>query len=818
MNPEYNAKAIEQNAQQYWQENRSFEVVEDASKEKFYCLSMFPYPSGRLHMGHVRNYSIGDVIARYQKMQGKNVLQPIGWDAFGLPAENAALENQVPPADWTYQNIDYMKKQLMALGFGYDWSREIATCHPDYYRWEQWLFVQLFKKGLVYKKNSVVNWDPVDKTVLANEQVINGRGWRSDAIVEKKEIAQWFMKITDYADELLAGLDDLDGWGDAVKTMQKNWIGKSMGLEISFTRDDNPPLSVYTTRPDTLMGVSYLAIAAEHPLALEAGKNNASVQAFIDECKTLQTTEASMATMAKKGINSGLKCAHPLTGEAVPIWIANFVLMGYGTGAVMSVPAHDERDYEFAKKYKIPIKQVINPEGDISENALTDKGILFNSGAFDGMDFDQAFKAIAEQLETQNLGKRQTHYRLRDWGVSRQRYWGCPIPIINCPACGTVAVADADLPVILPENVVFAKGDSPIKQMPKFYQTSCPSCGGSAERETDTFDTFFESSWYFARYACQDNNKAMLDERADYWLENGGVDQYIGGIEHAILHLLYARFFNKLLRDEGLIKHSEPFKNLLTQGMVLKDGAKMSKSKGNTVDPQKMIAKYGADTVRLFILFAAPPTQDLEWSDSGLEGANRFIHKVYRLAIHFIKDKKTYSVADLSADTLDENQKNIRQKAQQTLQKITDDFGRRHAFNTAIAALMTLSNTLAKFTKTDTQSMAVRSEAIDILIQGLSPITPHICHYLWRELGKTTAMIDEPWRNTDDKALQQDKVQIIVQVNGKLRAKLMIAADTDNKTAETQALTDTNVAKFVEGKTVVKVIVVPNKLINIVVK
>ncbi len=639
MLPEYDAQKIEQQAQEYWQKNKSFHAVEDKTKQKYYCLSMFPYPSGKLHMGHVRNYSIGDVISRFQKMQGKNVLQPIGWDAFGLPAENAALKNKTPPAKWTYENISYMKQQLVQLGFGYDWSREIATCHPKYYKWEQWLFIKLFEKGLVYKKNSVVNWDPVDQTVLANEQVIDGRGWRSDALIEKKEIAQWFMKITDYAEELLTSLDDLSGWPESVKTMQKNWIGKSVGLEIDFVMENYENLCVYTTRPDTLFGVTYLAIAAEHPLAIEAGKNNASVQSFINECKTIQTSEAAMETMEKRGVDSGLICIHPITGQEVQIWIANFVLMGYGTGAVMSVPAHDERDYEFAKKYNIPIVPVIKPhdsELDISSEAFIEKGVLFNSGGFDGLSSEDAFDAIADNLESQNLGQRQTNYRLRDWGVSRQRYWGCPIPIINCPKCGPVAVPETQLPVVLPEEISFNGVGSPIKKMPDFFQTTCPSCGASSERETDTFDTFFESSWYFARYACVNSDNAMLDDRANYWLE---VDQYVGGIEHAILHLLYARFFNKLLRDEGLIKTSEPFSNLLTQGMVIKDGAKMSKSKGNTVDPAEMIERYGADTVRLFILFAAPPTQDLEWIDSGLEGAHRFIHKIYRIVSQFLQDK-----------------------------------------------------------------------------------------------------------------------------------------------------------------------------------
>ena len=818
MNPEYTPLEIESEAQQYWKEHKSFEVIEDTSKEKYYCLSMFPYPSGRLHMGHVRNYSIGDVISRFQKMQGKNVMQPIGWDAFGLPAENAALKNKVPPANWTYENIDYMRDQLTQLGFGYDWSREIATCHPKYYKWEQWLFVKLFEKGLVYKKNAVVNWDPVDQTVLANEQVINGRGWRSDALIEKKEISQWFMRITDYADELLDSLDKLDGWPEAVKTMQRNWIGKSTGLEVSFNRQGSDSLKIYTTRPDTLMGVTYLAIASEHPLALQAGKSNSEVQRFIEECRTMETSEAAMETMEKKGANSGLTCTHPITGDELPIWIANFVLMGYGTGAVMSVPAHDQRDFEFAQKYTIPMLEVVKPkEGEhvASESAFTDKGVLCNSGEFNGLNFEQAFEAIAEKLELENLGEKQNNYRLRDWGVSRQRYWGCPIPIINCAKCGSVAVPEKNLPIILPENVAFDGVGSPIKKMPEFYETACPTCGGKAERETDTFDTFFESSWYFARYACADNDEAMLDERADYWLE---VDQYIGGIEHAILHLLYARFFSKLLRDEGLIKHDEPFKNLLTQGMVLKDGAKMSKSKGNTVDPAEMIEKYGADTVRLFILFAAPPTQDLEWSDSGLEGSYRFVNKVYRLAEGYFSDSKSHATESLDINTLNKEQKQIRQKTHQTLAKITDDIKRRHSFNTAIAAMMELTNMLSKFKQTDGQSMALRLESLDIILRALSPITPHLCHHLWQQLGHQTAIINEPWPEVDNKALEQDEVQIIVQVNGKLRAKLMLGADTDKAQVEVQALADENVVKFTSGKTIVKVIVVPNKLVNIVIK
>ena len=818
MDSKYNPIEIEKQAQEYWHKNQSFRAVEDSNKPKYYCLSMFPYPSGRLHMGHVRNYSIGDVISRFHKMLGKNVLQPIGWDAFGLPAENAALKNKTPPAKWTYENISYMKSQLTQLGFGYDWSREIATCHPKYYKWEQWLFVKLFEKGLVYKKNSLVNWDPVDQTVLANEQVIDGRGWRSDALVEKKEISQWFMRITDYAEELLSSLDDLDGWPDSVKTMQKNWIGKSVGLEIDFVMGAFDPLRVYTTRPDTLMGATYLAVAAEHPLAIYAGKNSTIVQSFIDECRTLLTTEAALETMEKKGVNSGLSCTHPITGDEIQIWIANFVLMGYGTGAVMSVPAHDDRDYEFAKKYNIPIAPVINPINgplDIDSFAYTDKGVLFNSGEFDGLTSADAFEAIANKLEQVNLGRRQTNYRLRDWGVSRQRYWGCPIPIINCPNCGTIAVPEKDLPVVLPENVSFDGVGSPIKKMSEFIEAECPKCSSKAERETDTFDTFFESSWYFARYACVDNDGSMLDSRANYWLE---VDQYVGGIEHAILHLLYARFFNKLLRDEGLIETSEPFKKLLTQGMVIKDGSKMSKSKGNTVDPEDMIAKYGADTVRLFILFASPPTQDLEWSDSGLEGAHRFVNKVYKIVLSFIEDCNNSEVEKLDISKLNDVQKKLRLKTYLSLQKITDDISRRNSFNTAIAMLMELSNALSKFVPTDPQSLAVRSETINIILKSLSPFAPHICHRLWFDLGHSKAIVEELWPEVDHAALKQNESQIVVQVNGKLRAKILVSAGAESKDVEEVALADENVYKFIEGKSIIKTVFVPDKLVNIVVR
>jgi len=818
MQYEYNSKKIESEAQKYWHENKSFVVIEDQAKEKFFCLSMLPYPSGKLHMGHVRNYSIGDVIYRYQKMLGKNVLQPIGWDAFGLPAENAAIQNQVPPAGWTYENIGHMKEQLIELGFGYDWSREIATCHPEYYRWEQWFFVKLFNKGLVYKKKAVVNWDPVDQTVLANEQVVEGRGWRSGAPIEKKEISQWYMKITDYADELLDDIEKLDGWPEAVKTMQKNWIGKSVGIDIDFRLDDTNTLTVYTTRPDTLMGATCLAIAAEHPLAIQAGQTSTTIQTFLDECKTMETSEAALETMEKKGVDSGLTCKHPITGEGVPIWIANFVLMGYGTGAVMSVPSHDQRDYEFAKKYNIPMREVISPIGDLldtSKEAFVERGTLINSGSFDGMDFDQAFKAISKALSDLGLGKQKINYRLRDWGVSRQRYWGCPIPIINCKNCGSVPVNLTDLPVRLPEDVDFDGVGSPLKKMPEFYQAQCPSCSSPAERETDTFDTFFESSWYFARYACADQNKAMLDERGNYWLP---VDQYIGGIEHAILHLLYSRFFTKLLRDEGIINSSEPFTNLLTQGMVLKDGAKMSKSKGNTVDPQEMISKYGADTARLFILFAAPPTQDLEWSDSGIEGAHRFINKLYRLVVAFITDTKTYETPSLVPSSLNNDQKKLRQKTHQSLKKVGDDIGRRHSFNTAIAAMMELNNTLSRFEDNSPQGMAVRQESIEIMLKALSPVIPHLCHHLWAALGNKEAMIDTLWPKVDESALIQEDVQLVVQVNGKLRSKLVVPLDAKSQSLQEMVLAEEKVAKFTEGKTILKFVIVPNKLVNIVVK
>jgi leucyl-tRNA synthetase len=818
MDEHYQPAQIEAEAQAYWEQHQSFCVTEDPIREKFYCLSMFPYPSGRLHMGHVRNYTIGDVIARYQRMRGKNVLQPMGWDAFGLPAENAAIQNRVPPDQWTYQNIDYMRGQLKRLGFAYDWSRELATCHPTYYHWEQWLFTKLFDKGLVYKKTALVNWDPVDETVLANEQVVDGRGWRSGAVVERREISQWFLRITAYGEELLTALDQLTGWPDQVRTMQRNWIGRSEGVEIQFQVDGSEPLSVFTTRPDTLMGVTFISVAAEHPLAREAAKTKPQLAAFIEECQHTATSEATLETLEKKGIDTGRKAIHPLTGEEVPIWIANFVLMSYGTGAVMAVPAHDQRDYEFAKVYGLPIKQVIAPQDDkicnLKQAAFVEKGVLVNSGEFTGLNFDQAFAAIAQHLEQAGKGRRTVNYRLRDWGVSRQRYWGAPIPIINCSQCGAVPVPEEDLPVVLPEGVRFDGVRSPLKQMPEFYQTICPQCGGKAERETDTFDTFFESSWYYVRYCCPNNDVAMTDERGHYWLP---VDQYIGGIEHAVLHLLYARFFYKVLRDMGLVRGDEPFTNLLTQGMVLKDGAKMSKSKGNTVDPQALIERYGADTARLFIMFAAPPEQSLEWSESGVEGAYRFLRRLWRVvAAHIAQGPALASVLEVKALTAE--QKSLRAKVHETIAKVSDDIGRRYTFNTAIAAVMELMNTLAKFDDNSPQGQAGRQEALEAVVLLLSPITPHICHRLWRELGHEEAIIDVSWPEANPEALAKEEIELVVQVNGKRRGQITVAADAAREVIESQAQSAPNVQRFIQGKEIHEVIIVPNRLINLVVR
>jgi len=817
MEEQYRPEQIEQEAQHYWEENRSFKASEDPEREKFYCLSMFPYPSGRLHMGHVRNYTIGDVISRYQRMQGKNVLQPMGWDAFGLPAENAAIQNNVPPAKWTRENIDYMRGQLKRLGLGYDWDRELATCDPDYYRWEQWLFTRLYKKGLVYKKTSPVNWCPNDLTVLANEQVIEGKCWRCDTPVERKDIPQWFMKITAYADELLQELDKLDGWPEQVRTMQRNWIGKSRGVEIVFNlagRRDK--LKVFTTRPDTLMGVTYVAVAALHPLAEEAGRQHPNVAAFIKECMQTGTAEATIETLEKKGIDTGFKAVHPITGDQVPVFIANFVLMGYGEGAVMAVPAHDQRDWEFATRYGLPIRQVIEPLNDepldLAQGAFVEKGRLVDSGEFSGLSSDQAFDRIADSLKQHGKGDKRTTFRLRDWGVSRQRYWGAPIPIIHCHACGEVPVPEKDLPVVLPEDVSFDGVGSPIKKMPSFYNTTCPKCGGKAQRETDTFDTFMESSWYFARYASPDNDKAMLDQRANYWLP---VDQYIGGIEHAILHLLYSRFYNKLMRDVGLIQNDEPFSHLLTQGMVLKDGSKMSKSKGNTVDPQALIQKYGADTARLFMMFAAPPEQSLEWSDAGVDGAYRFIKRLWARVYQHVSQGTTDSV---QVDSLNDKQKSLRRQVHETIAKFSDDVGRRFTFNTAIAAVMELMNALNKFEDESAQGRAVIQEALETVTLLLSPIVPHVTHKLWQALGKTGAVMQQSWPQADASALVREEIEMVVQVNGKLRGRISVPVDADRDSIETAAQEEENVQRFIEGKGIVKLIVVPGKLVNIVVR
>ncbi|MEW4981825.1 MAG: leucine--tRNA ligase [Cycloclasticus sp.] len=815
MQEEYQPSLIEKSVQEKWQTTGAFEVSEDSTKEKYYCLSMFPYPSGRLHMGHVRNYTIGDVISRYQRMKGKNVMQPMGWDAFGLPAENAAMKHDVHPGNWTADNIDYMRDQLKQLGFGYDWKRELATCNDDYYRWEQWFFTRLLEKDLVYKKTAPLNWCPDCNTVLANEQVIDGCCWRCDNVVEKREISQWFMRITNYAEELLTSLKELEGWPEQVRTMQQNWIGRSEGLELSFDIEGNDAsLSVYTTRPDTLMGATYVAVAAEHPLAIQAAENDAGIAAFLDECKTMETSEAAMETMEKKGVDSGVKAIHPITGDVVPVWIANFVLMHYGTGAVMSVPAHDQRDFEFATKYGLDIRQVITSDKDeinIAERAYTGKGQLINSAEFDGLEFQPAFDAIAKALNAKGKGEKKINYRLRDWGISRQRYWGTPVPVIYCDSCGTVPVPDEQLPVILPKDVSLKGVGSPLARHDAFIHTDCPSCGGKAQRETDTFDTFMESSWYFARYCCADNDQAMLDERANYWLP---VDQYVGGIEHAILHLLYSRFYTKLLRDVGLLTCDEPFKNLLTQGMVLKDGTKMSKSKGNTVDPQGLIKKYGADTVRLFTMFAAPPEQSLEWSDSAVEGSFRFIRRLWRQVKEHVDGGL---VGSYSIDALSSEEKVLRRQIHETLSKVNDDFGRRLTFNTAIAANMELLNAVSKFKLETEQAKGLRQECLDSIVLMLSPIIPHVCDEMWQALGHKEELIHATWPDFDATALVLDEIQMVIQVNGKLRSKITVAADADKESIEKQALSEENVGKFIDGKTVRKVIIVPKKLVNIVI-
>lgn len=860
MQQHYRPDLIEPAVQQYWAENKVFKAIKDTSKEKYYCLSMFPYPSGRLHMGHVRNYTIGDVVSRYQRMNGKNVLQPIGWDAFGLPAEGAAIKNKTAPAKWTYENIEYMKNQLKMLGFGYDWDREIATCRPEYYKWEQWFFTELYKKGLVYKKNSTVNWCPNDVTVLANEQVHDGCCWRCDTPVEQKEIPQWFIKITDYAEQLLGGLDQLPQWPDMVKTMQRNWIGRSEGVEITFdVADTAEKVAVYTTRPDTFYGVSYLGIAAAHPLADLAAEKNPQLAEFIREAKNAKVAEADLATMEKKGMATGLFAIHPLTGEKLPIWVANFVLMHYGTGAVMAVPAHDQRDFEFAQKYDLPIKQVIAPladeEIDLTKQAFVEHGKLVNSAEFDGLDFDGAFNGIADKLEKLGVGKRQVNYRLRDWGVSRQRYWGAPIPMLTLPNGETVPAPIEDLPIILPEDVVMDGVKSPIKADPNWAKTTFN--GEPALKETDTFDTFMESSWYYARYTSPSYAEGMLDkEEANYWLP---VDQYIGGIEHATMHLLYFRFFHKLLRDAGFVTSDEPAQKLLCQGMVLADAfyytsptneriwvsptqvtlerdekgriikatdpegrelvhtgmTKMSKSKNNGIDPQEMVEKYGADTVRLFMMFASPAEMTLEWQESGVEGAKRFLGRVWNLVYEYNQNpaKTALDVTVLSAD-----QKALRRDVHKTIAKVSDDIGRRQTFNTAIAAVMELMNKLTRAPLESEQDRAVMAEALSAVVRMLYPITPHICFELWKALGNESNIDHAEWVKADEAAMVEDEKLIVVQVNGKVRGKVTVAADADEETVKTVAFADENVKKFTDNTQIVKVIYVPGKLLNVVVK
>lgn len=823
MNENYDAHSVESQIQEQWRIKTPFACDHQPDREKYYCLAMFPYPSGQLHMGHVRNYTIGDVLARYHRLNGKNVLQPMGWDAFGLPAENAAIKNNVAPAAWTRSNIDNMKTQFNRLGFSYDWSREFATCDPEYYRWEQWFFTRLMEKGLVYKKTAAVNWCPNDMTVLANEQVIDGGCWRCDTPVERKEIPQWFIKITDYAEELLADLDKLEHWPEQVKTMQRNWIGKSEGAEIKFKLKNEiagcNEISVFTTRPDTLLGVSYLGLALEHPIANKLAESNTELAKFIKENSNTKTAEADLATMEKMGMDTGITAIHPITGEEVSIWLANFVLMTYGSGAVMSVPAHDQRDWEFAKKYDLAIKQVIQPNDDkikldIEKSAYTEKGTLLNSGEFDGLESKDAFDKIVSALETKSLGEKQINFRLRDWGVSRQRYWGAPIPIINCNDCGSVAVPEKDLPVELPIDIEFSGVASPIKSMDSFIKTQCPSCGKDAERETDTFDTFMESSWYYARFACPDFDKGMLSEEAKYWTP---VDHYIGGIEHAILHLLYARFFHKLMRDEGLVSSDEPFKKLLTQGMVLKDGAKMSKSKGNTVDPQALIESYGADTVRLFIMSDVPPEQSLEWSDAGVEGANRFLKKFWGIVSKHIADCGDQAPAPIQSDSLNDTQKELRKQCHASIQKVGDDIERRNTFNTAISSIRELSNAISKYKISDdnkAQDLAVVREAIESTLVLMQPITPHFSEHLLTQLKSDERA--NSWPIFDEKTQTESQQQIILQVNGKLRAKINTAIDISKEELESLAIENESVKKFLEGVNVRKVIVVPGKLVNIV--
>ena len=813
----YNPKQIESEAQAFWKENRVFEVHEDPNLEKFYCLCMFPYPSGRLHMGHVRNYTIGDVISRYQRMLGKNVLQPMGWDAFGLPAEGAAIKNAMAPAQWTRDNIEYMKQQFHTLGFGYDWNRELATCDPSYYRWEQWMFSRLYAKGLAYRDKALVNWDPEENTVLANEQVIDGKGWRSGASIERREMPQWFLRITDYCEELLSGLDDLD-WPEPVKIMQRNWIGKSEGVEINFkVVGTSEQLTVYTTRPDTLFGATYMALAPEHPLIQPLAESNKEIREFLDKIKLQAVSEEALEKMEKIGIPLGLEAINPINGNKIPIWAANFILMTYGTGATMSVPAHDQRDYDFAEKYKLPIQPVIIPsepnmKHDFNESAFTQPGRLINSSKFDGMNSKEAIEAIGSELEKQEKGKKVTNYRLRDWLISRQRYWGAPIPMLTNENGDIFPETDENLPVELPENVTFSGVQSPIKSMKEFTESIDPISNEIQYRETDTFDTFMESSWYYARFCCPDNHEQMLDERAKYWLP---VDLYIGGIEHAILHLLYARFYHKLLRDEGLVEVDEPFKSLLTQGMVLNGGVKMSKSMENTIDPEEMINNYGADTVRLFMMFAAPPEQSLEWSDKAVNGAYRFLRKLWKIVLKRIDDIVGIEAIDPD-DAFNDSQKELRKITHKTIAKVSDDIGRRYTFNTAIAAIMKLSNDVSSYQiETDLDRKVVR-EALESMVLLLSPIVPHICNHLWIELGHKNAVVNESWPIYNENLTVDDTLEIVIQVNGKLRARLNVPANTDEKTLKELAFNEPKIAKFISDQKIKKTIIVPRKLINIV--
>ena len=820
MEKTYEPAKIESAAQQFWLENHSFEAKEDLSREKFYCLSMLPYPSGDLHMGHVRNYTIGDVITRYHIHQGKNVLQPMGWDGFGLPAENAAIERQLPPAEWTYKNIKKMRKQFKQLGFAYDWSREVTTCDPEYYRWEQWLFLQFYKKGLAYKKNSIVNWDPIDKTVLANEQVVNGRGWRSGAPVEHREISQWFLRITQYADELLEDLDELTAWPEPVITMQRHWIGRSEGAAVLFAVEkERQKIAIFTTRPDTIMGVTYLAIAPEHPLATKMAKKSKKIAAFIKQCTHTKVAEADIMTQEKQGIPLGLHAIHPITKEKLPIWITNFVLMDYGSGAVMAVPAHDERDHEFAIKYQLPIQPVIQPTEDpwdFQQAAYTGEGILFHSDQFDDLNSKEAVPAIIQYLEHQQLGERKINYRLRDWGISRQRYWGTPIPIIYCKHCGEVPVPEEALPVILPQDLIPTGHGASLKSRASFYKTTCPKCKKAAVRETDTMDTFVESSWYYARYCSYDQHQAMLDDRAKYWTP---VDQYVGGIEHAVMHLLYARFMHKLLRDQGLLNSNEPFTRLLTQGMVLKDGTKMSKSKRNVVPPQPLIKKYGADTVRLFMMFAAPPEQDLEWSDTGVEGAHRFLKKLWTYA-HTVQKtilalNEQYDVKN-NFDLKNSELQKARKSLHDYLAQANKDMERLQ-FNTVVSTSMKIFNLLATFSPTGGEEEKLFIyEGLNILLRLLSPMTPHIAHQLWRELGFGNDILAASWPKPNVRAMETHTVQMIVQINGKLRAHIQVSAEATEEKIKETALHQENIQRHIADQKIKKIILVPQKLVNIV--